>query len=492
MLREKIIMKMAEMIESDINYKEILDNLECPIYVTDARGITRYVNRAYIAENPMWDPAHLIGRNVRDIIKEGKCFSQAITPKVLQERREAFELLSHPLLPGKSAFVSGRPIYDQHRALKHVVSILYVDSFFQRLHTHFNYPLRQICSLGKVPSQATLTGDTLPIPLIGRSDTLNRIRTLLTRIAPTNVPVLITGESGTGKEVIASAIQRFSARADKPFIKVNCAAIPTSLLESELFGYDKGAFTGATTQGKPGFFEQANGGTLFLDEIGELPWEAQAKLLRVLQHQEIQRLGSTRSIMLDVRIIAATNASLQEKIQQRLFRSDLYYRLSIIPLHLPPLRERPEDIPLLIEFFSGVFDQQYQRIIRFDVDGIDRLKHHIWPGNVRELRNFLEYMYICAEENFVDVTTIEHWLLGNRSEAPTDTPLQCPVSELESFCQSMLEMDVPLKTIIDEVERCVLRQSLATHKTTYAVAKKLGVAQPTIVRKLHGHNLRPE
>lgn len=475
---------------NEINYKEVLDNLECPIYVTDSSGVTQYVNRAYLAENPMWVSSQLIGHNVYEILEEGNLFVHAVTPAVLQGKKESFQLLSHPLLPEKSAFVSGRPIYDRHNALKHVVSILYVDSFFQRLHSHFNYPLRQICSLEKKQQDRPTNLAPPPIQLIGQSEPLRVLRTLIGRIAPANVPVLISGESGTGKEVLADAIQQRSLRANKPFVKVNCAAIPFNLLESELFGYDRGAFTGAMAQGKAGFFEQANGGTLFLDEIGELPPESQAKLLRVLQHQEVQRLGSTRTLSLDVRVIAATNACLLDKIEQRQFRSDLYYRLNTISLQLPPLRERAEDIPLLIGYFSTDLDLRYQRIIRFSPDAVIQMKHYAWPGNVRELRNLLEYMYVCSEDNYVDSEAIDTWFRQNGTPATQQATESYATNTLNHVCRSMLSANMSLKSVIDETEKCILLQLLDAHENTYTIAKRLGVAQPTIVRKLQRYNLR--
>ncbi|AUP76297.1 hypothetical protein CWS02_04295 [Enterobacter sp. EA-1] len=234
-----------------------------------------------------------------------------------------------------------------------------------------------------------------PVPLIGASEAMTTLKRLIMKVAPIDASVLITGESGTGKDVVATLLQQLSPRRDKPFVKINCAAIPANLLESELFGYEKGAFTGALARGKPGVFEQANGGTLFLDEIGDMPWEAQSKLLRVLQDKVVQRVGGMGTLQLDVRIIAATNADLQGQIRKGTFRKDLYYRLNLIPMQTPPLRQRRDDIPLLLDFYSRQFDKHYRRIIRFDDAGVARLAAYDWPGNVRELRNFLEYMYVC-------------------------------------------------------------------------------------------------
>jgi PAS domain S-box-containing protein len=245
-------------------------------------------------------------------------------------------------------------------------------------------------------------------PLIG---VLEKVR----RVAPTDATVLITGESGTGKELIARAIHSASARADKPFIKVNCAALPTSLVESELFGHERGAFSGAI-QRRIGRFELANGGTIFLDEIGEVPMEVQVKLLRVLQEREFERIGSNQPIRTDVRVITATNRNLLKSINDGDFRADLYYRLNVFPLHLPPLRERRDDIPLLVRFFVQKHAPRIgRRIDSIDADTINALLAYPWPGNIRELENIIERaMILCSTPEFTldpDILTL-----------PTDLP----------------------------------------------------------------------
>ena len=208
--------------------------------------------------------------------------------------------------------------------------------------------------------------------------------------------VLITGESGVGKEVVADEIYRRSDRNQKPFIKVNCTSIPSNLLESELFGYEKGAFSGASASGKSGLFELANNGVLLLDEIGDMPMDLQAKLLRAIQSREITRVGGTKSIPLDIRIIALTNADLKTKIKEGSFRSDLYYRLSVIPIHLDPLRDHVEDIEDLSRYFIDIYSQKHRRTINLTSKNIALMKMYSWPGNIRELENVIEYLVICC------------------------------------------------------------------------------------------------
>ena len=232
--------------------------------------------------------------------------------------------------------------------------------------------------------------------IVGRSAELREVLDQIRTVAATDSTVLIEGETGTGKELIAQAIHTNSRRSDRPFVKLNCAAIPLGLLESELFGHEKGAFTGAVAQ-KLGRFEAADGGTLFLDEIGDIPLELQAKLLRVLQEQEFERLGSTHTRRVNVRVVAATNQDLAGLVAEKLFRMDLYYRLNVFPIALPPLRHRPEDIPMLVAHFVNRYATgMAKRIDKIKSDAMEAMQRHPWPGNIRELQNFIERAVILT------------------------------------------------------------------------------------------------
>ncbi len=239
--------------------------------------------------------------------------------------------------------------------------------------------------------------------VVGRSQAFEQVLTLARQAAPTGATVMVTGETGTGKEVLARAIHERSLRRDRAFVRLNCAALPAGLIESELFGHERGAFTGAEHQ-RVGRFELADGGTLFLDEVGEMPLEAQAKLLRVLQDGLVDRVGGANAIPVDVRVIAATNADLHRAIQQGRFRSDLYYRLNVFPIHMPPLRERPEDIPILARHFLRVHSRRLKRQCE-DFDGVsmERLVQYAWPGNVRELENIVERALILSHERLLRI-----------------------------------------------------------------------------------------
>jgi two-component system response regulator AtoC len=237
--------------------------------------------------------------------------------------------------------------------------------------------------------------------IIGESIKMKQVYEIMEVMSKSDTTVLITGESGTGKELVAKAIHFNGTRANKPFITVNCSAIPENLLESELFGYEKGAFTGAITQ-KIGKFELAHQGTIFLDEIGSLKLEMQAKILRVLQEKEFERVGGTHPIKIDVRIISATNSDLQEAVQQGQFREDLYYRLNVVPIHLPPLRERKEDIPLIANHFLNIYNQKFNKNIKgFTSHAMKILQEYYWPGNVRELQNIIERVVVLAKDENV-------------------------------------------------------------------------------------------
>ncbi len=248
-----------------------------------------------------------------------------------------------------------------------------------------------------------------PIPneIVGASIALRRVLGQAEVVAPTDAVVLIQGETGTGKELVAREVHNLSSRRQRPFIKLNCAAIPADLLESELFGHERGAFTGAVGQ-RLGRFEVANGGTLFLDEVGEIPLELQPKLLRVLQEEEFERLGSSRTIKVDVRVIAATNRNLLRMVQEERFRDDLYYRLNVFPIHVPPLRERPEDIPALVQHFVDRFARRMNRSIEvIPNEVIETMQRCAWPGNVRELANLIERAVILSAGPTLDVPIAE-------------------------------------------------------------------------------------
>jgi two-component system response regulator AtoC len=299
----------------------------------------------------------------------------------------------------------------------------------------------------------------------GRSELMQNILEMVKKVAQTHATVLIQGESGTGKEVVAHAIVQHSTRAQMPFIKVNCAAVPETLLESEFFGHEKGAFTGAV-QRREGRFETANGGTLLLDEIAEIPLSLQVKLLRVLQEREFERVGGNKTIRVDVRLIASTNRDLQEEVRQGRFREDLFYRLNVVPINLPPLRLRGDDLQDLVEFYVIHFARKHGKVIQGVTPlGMERMRGYRWPGNVRELQNTLERAVIMA---------------------PQDGPVEVPELGLEEKGPRIIGLNVAdaLPTV-DEMERRLIGSMLlqTSHNKTRA-AEKLGISLRTLRNKL--------
>lgn len=297
--------------------------------------------------------------------------------------------------------------------------------------------------------------------IVGRSQGMKRVFELVRQVAPTNACVLIQGETGTGKELIARAVHRLSDRRDRAFVKLNCAAIPSGLLESELFGHERGAFTGAIAQ-KVGRFELAHQGTIFLDEVGDIPLELQAKLLRVLQEQEFERLGGTRTIHIDTRLVVATNRNLEQMVTDLEFRSDLYYRLKVFPIMLPPLRERPEDIEMLVPYFARRYAQRMKKpLAKIPSDTIAAMCRHSWPGNVRELENFIERCVILSPGE----------------------DLEAPLAELD-----LTTGGAPSLTTLEDAEREHIRQALQACRWVLGgpggAAAKLGMKRTSLQYKM--------
>lgn len=309
--------------------------------------------------------------------------------------------------------------------------------------------------------------------VIGSCFTMESVKQLCTSVAKSNSTIILRGESGTGKEMFAKAIQGLSNRNNKSFVTINCAALPDSLIESELFGYEKGSFTGASNNGKEGLFKEAHEGTLFLDEIGEVSMTLQAKLLRVLQEGVIRKIGGTKEEKVDVRIIAATNRNLEEMIKMGEFREDLYYRLNVIPIYIPALRERLEDIPSLVTFFIDKLNKKLnKRISGSDAAFINALMEYNWPGNVRELQNVIERAMNLSSSN---ILTLEHLIIdfnGRSKMCATSAPKFNYVEEPN------------LKEAIEMYEKEVITNALRTHKTYRKAAKVLGISHTTIMNKV--------
>ena len=313
---------------------------------------------------------------------------------------------------------------------------------------------------------------------IGKSSEMLQIFSLIERVSRSDSTVIVYGESGTGKEMVAKAIHQSSSRKDKPFIAINCGAIPENLLESELFGHVKGAFTGATNP-KAGKFELANGGTIFLDEIGDMSSDLQVKVLRVLEEREFERVGGSKTISVDIRVIAATHRDLQEEVQKGNFREDLFYRLEVIPINLPPLRKRKKDIPHLINYFMNILNEKTKRnVTQISDDALSTLKRYNWPGNVRELRNIMERLIVLANGNEIALDDIPP-KIKNEELKPELVP-DIEISK-EGIC---------LNSAVSDFEKALIVKSLEkSNWVKNKAAKLLQLNRTTLVEKIKRHHL---
>ncbi|HOG17566.1 MAG TPA: sigma 54-interacting transcriptional regulator [Syntrophales bacterium] len=340
----------------------------------------------------------------------------------------------------------------------------------------------------KDPSSEKLSGHFKR--LIGNDSNFKKALTIAQRVASADLPVLIFGESGTGKEILARAIHQASQRRNQPLVDVNCAAIPDSLIESELFGYEKGAFTGARAEGRNGYFDEANKGTIFLDEIGDASIQTQSKLLRVLEEGCFKRVGGNRNIKVNVRVISATNKNLEKLITDRTFRDDLFYRLNTFAIHLPPLRERRGDIPLLVDYFLNESARQKRFGMRIAPEAMDILQDYHWPGNVRELRGVMSYATEMTTGSFISLDSLPNFLLVHKkgNKKPENTP---PLLDdgPEKAPPPTLDQNDNLVAVVQRVEKELIMRVLTKSATRSDAIRALGISRRTFYMKLKQYDL---
>ena len=405
----------------------------------------------------------ILGRNVADLVQEGVYESSAIL-QVIETGKTATVVIDHN---GRQLLITGSPVYNANSAMTAVVANIRdmseLNDLRQKLEQQQMIAEKYSKELAHIARQ-----QSAQTSFVACSREMKTILATIHSISEVDSTVLISGESGTGKEMVVNEIYASSMRSYRPIIKVNCGAIPPALFESELFGYEDGAFTGARRKGKPGFFELAHMGTLFLDEVGELPLEMQVKLLRVLQEGEIIRIGGSKTISVDVRIIAATNRDLWEMTEEGTFRQDLYYRLNVINIEVPPLRQRRDDIIPLVMHMLERFNQKYGKHKEIPIELGKVLRELPWRGNVRELENLIENMVVLCPE---DVLTPEH--LPVRYQRG-----QNPASQVE------IRGILPMKDMVRRAERQLIANAQAQYSSMQEVAKALGVDVSTISRKL--------
>lgn len=450
------------------HFDSILDALPDGVFISDAKGVSLRVNRMYEMLTGLTQE-QIEGKNVRSLVSDG-IFDCILNPEIVRTHKSTTRV--QRLKNGKQLVLTGLPVFDQKGELCLVIT-------FARDVTLLGQIQEQVASQSALIAQindqlAYMARDRAKeLEPVYVSQAMREVTERLRHVAKTDATLLLMGETGCGKEVFARYTHALSSRRDKILLKVDCGSIAESLIESELFGYMPGAFTGASAKGKAGYFEIANNSTIFLDEIGELPLAMQTRLLRVLQDGEIMRIGATHPRPVDVRVIAATNRNLLKEVEKGTFRQDLFYRLHVATVVIPPLRERPEDIAVLAEHYLTQFTNKYRKKMAFMNVTLDFLRGYTWPGNVRELENCIHSLVITGTGPLI---------------TPKDLPSQISgflPDDRSQFSDALLHTKRPLREIVASMERNFLQKALEVHGSVQKVADLFGVNRSTIFRKLH-------
>ena len=455
----------------------ILNVITDAVFIDDADGVCQWCNDA-CEEMYNIEYDEIVGRHVEDLEKSG-IFTPSVTRRVLEEKREI--TIIHENRFGRRLLTTGSPVFVPMTSGEWVAA---GEGRYSRTIAFVLTTSRDITQISTVqeqpdtPGSALLKAGNLDVPedvgssfIVSESEAMHNVMALTKKLASVNTTVLITGESGVGKGLIARQLHEEGVRWKKPFVTVNCGAIPDNLIESELFGYVAGAFTGSRADGKQGLFEAAQDGTIFLDEISELPLNLQVKLLQVIQERQITPVGGTRPIPVDVRIISATNRNLEELVKEGRFREDLYYRLNVVPINGPALRERPADIIPLIQMNIARCNRELGETKSISPDALSILLKYPWPGNIRELQNIIERLVITTSHNVITEDDIFIFI----KEAAEDNQINYA--------------DTSLAAALERAEKEILSRALENYKSTRAIARVLKVSQPTIVRKLNKYGL---
>lgn len=448
---EKLEFKLHEANRTIEMLNDIIENLSDGIYLTDGEGTTLRVNSTYEKMAGL-KGEELVGKNMKDLVEDGY-FSESASLQVMRIKAPA--TVMYTVKTGKKLLAKGVPVFDDEGNIKLIVNNV--------------WDLTEIYNLESQTLNKEVSFDKKDKDFIFHSKAMDKVVELALKASKVNSNILILGESGVGKDVIAKLIHDASSCRGR-FVKINCAAIPEHLLESELFGYEYGSFTGAKKEGKPGMFELAEKGTIFLDEIAELPVHLQAKLLRVIQEKEVIRIGGTKQVTIDTRVIAATNRNLEEMVRKGGFREDLFYRLNVVPIKIPPLRERKEDIIPLIHYFTNVFNKEYHFDKSFTEGTLEMFYHYDWKGNVRELQNVVERLIVVGDKKTVEEEdAIE--ILNLKKEG------------------MIVSNSNKLKEAVKQLEIQLIKEALKSNRSTRAAARKLGIDQSTLVRKIQKYKL---
>ncbi|MDE8564571.1 MULTISPECIES: sigma-54-dependent Fis family transcriptional regulator [Anoxybacillus] len=439
----------------------VINNAYEWIVVVDEKGNIIYMNKNY-CEFLERKQEEVIGKHVTEVIENTRMHIVVKTGKE--------EIADLHYIKGNYMIANRIPIVVDGRVIGAVGTVIFRDTNeWKRMNSHIKSLLLQLQTYFQEWTENNGAKYTLT-DLISCSKQMEELKEKVKRIADSDISVLIRGESGTGKELFAHSIHQLSSRSQKPFVKVNCGAIPEHLLESELFGYEEGAFTGAKKGGKKGKFQLADGGTIFLDEIGDLPLHMQVKLLRVLQEKEMEPIGSIKTVSVDVRIIAATNRPLEKMVEEKRFREDLYYRINVIPFVIPPLRERPGDIEMLAyHFMKKIAKRSGKRVNAISAEVMKLLRQHVWPGNIRELENVMEVAVHFANGETITVDALPEYLKANSSYQMKGKTL---------------------KELLEETEKAAIQQSLQRcGRDKQKAAKELGISKSAMYEKIKKYGL---
>jgi len=461
---EEMAMEIEYIKDLNKDLNAILSSIYDEILVVNNKGELLRFSENIIRDFWNVDLKELIGKNILELEDQG-LFTPSVTRLVLTKGKKVSVV--QETKAGRKILAVGNPVFNEKNELDRIIIASRDITETTRLKSELQ-EIKKISEQYKKELDDFKSKDRFLKKLIYCSPKMEKVINQAKKIADFSSTVLLNGESGVGKEVIAQAIHQLGRRSTKPFLKLNCGAIPENLLESELFGYAKGSFTGADKNGKEGYFKQADGGILFLDEIGEMPIHLQVKLLRVLQEQEVIPIGSTTPIKVNVQIIAATNKKLEKMVEEGSFREDLFYRLNVIPIHIPPLRERTEDISLLAFHFLQQLNEKYERNYHLTPDAINVLEYYPWPGNVRELQNIVERLVVTADHSSIDAEFVSQFL----SMGLEHKKLKPVISRV-----------IPLQEAIDHVEEQLIVMAMNQYKTTTKAAKALGISQSSVSRK---------